>query len=106
MVCAHVMRHRSQDVPLTNPQASHEEMKVFTILGEEVATLVSEYLPQGTHGAEWNAVGGASGLCFYRLSVAPAAPQDTRSDNAGDPSSRTAGSGQGFVQTKKLVLGK
>ncbi len=86
--------------------ASHVEIKVFNTLGKEVSTLVSEYLPQGIHAADWNAVGVASGLYFYRLSVAPTAPQDTRSDKAGDPSSRTTGLGQGFVQTKKLVLSK
>ncbi|MCZ6775046.1 MAG: T9SS type A sorting domain-containing protein, partial [Ignavibacteria bacterium] len=92
----------STTIQFSLPQAGHAEIKVFTILGKELATLVSEYLPQGTHAAEWNAVGVASGVYFYRLSVAPTAPQHTRSDKAGDPSSRTAGSGHGFVQTKKL----
>ncbi|MCG3158758.1 MAG: hypothetical protein DKINENOH_05402 [bacterium] len=70
------------------PQASFVTLKIYDLLGNEVATLVAEKLPAGTHQRVWEAKGLASGVYLYRL-------------QAGDPS---AGSGQGFVQTKKLAL--
>jgi hypothetical protein len=53
---------------------------VFNILGEVVATLVSEELNVGTYTTQWNASGVASGVYLYRLQT-------------GD-----------FVDTKKLLL--
>ncbi len=61
---------RSQDVSL----------KVYNILGREVATLVKGWQPSGTHQIEFNALHLASGLYFYRL--------------------RT----KGYVQTRKMLL--
>ncbi len=52
------------------------------ILGEEVATLVSDRLSSGSYSYEWDASKLASGIYFYRLQ---------------------AGS---FVETKKMVLMK
>jgi len=49
-------------------------------LGEEVAVLVSEKVPAGTHQTEWNASNQPSGVYFYRLQA------------------------EDFVQTRKLVL--
>jgi hypothetical protein len=63
-------------------------LKVYDILGREVRTLVNEDLQPGSYEATFDAAGLASGMYFYRL-------------QAGDPS---AGSGRGFVQTKKLLL--
>ena len=63
---------------------------MFDISGEEVATLVNEELNAGTYITQWSASGVASGVYFYRLQT-------------GDPS---AGSGQSFVDTKKLLLCK
>jgi hypothetical protein len=42
-------------------------LKVFDVLGKEVATLVEEYLPPGTYKKTWNAAGIPSGVYFYRL---------------------------------------
>jgi hypothetical protein len=49
------------------PKTGNVTLKVFDVLGREVATLVDENLPVGVHKAEWNAGGLASGMYFYRL---------------------------------------
>jgi hypothetical protein len=48
-------------------------LKVFDLLGREVATLVDGRMEAGTHTAVWNASGFASGVYFYRLSLRPLA---------------------------------
>jgi hypothetical protein len=63
------------------PRTSQVTLKIYNILGEEVATLVSAFLPSGAYKYDWNASGIASGVYLYRL-------------QAGD----------GFIQTKKLML--
>ncbi|MGA9363279.1 MAG: YCF48-related protein [Bacteroidota bacterium] len=55
-------------------------LKVYDVLGREVASLVSEELPTGTYTVRWNAAAFPSGVYLYQL---------------------RAGS---FVETKKLVL--
>ena len=55
-------------------------LKVFDMLGREVATLANEEKPPGTYEVMWDASKVASGVYFYRM-------------EAG-----------GFVQTKKLLL--
>jgi hypothetical protein len=64
-------------------------LKVFSILGEEVITLVSDRLSAGSYSYECCRPGGiASGIYLYRL-------------QAGGPSQ---GAGQGYVETRKMVL--
>jgi parallel beta-helix repeat protein len=70
----------STKIEFSLPKAGNVTLKVFDVLGREVATLVSENLSAGTYQREWNAGDVASGMYFYRL-------------KAGD-----------FVQTKKLLL--
>jgi hypothetical protein len=55
-------------------------LKVYDILGSEVATLVNEEKPVGTYELTWNATNLPSGVYFYRI-------------QAGD-----------FIQTKKMLL--
>jgi hypothetical protein len=43
------------------------ELKVFDVLGREVATLVREYLEPGSYTATFNANRLASGVYAYRL---------------------------------------
>jgi len=62
------------------PRSSFATLKVFNVLGEELATLVSERLPAGTHQRKLDATDFASGVYFYRL-------------HAGE-----------FSETKKLIL--
>lgn len=42
-------------------------LKVYDILGNEIATLVSNVLAPGKYEKEWDAVGFTSGIYFYRL---------------------------------------
>lgn len=64
------------------------QLKVYDVLGNEVATLVNEEKSAGRYEVTFNAAGLASGVYIYRLM-------------AGNPSTS---SGQGFVETKKMVL--
>lgn len=63
-----------------SPVSSHQVLKVFDVLGREVATLVDEYKDAGFHEVEFNAAGLSSGVYFYRI-------------QAGD-----------YVETRKMVL--
>ncbi|HEY6436738.1 MAG TPA: T9SS type A sorting domain-containing protein [Ignavibacteriaceae bacterium] len=55
-------------------------LKVYDILGNEVATIVDEYKPAGNYAVEFTAEGLTSGIYFYKLIV-------------GD-----------FAETKKMIL--
>ena len=57
-------------------------MRIFDLLGREVAGLVNGVLEAGDHSVKWNAMDVPSGIYFYRLE-----------------------SGQ-FVETKKMILMK
>lgn len=50
-----------------SPVNSWQTLKVYDVLGKEVATLVDEYRSEGTHSIEWNANGLPSGVYFYKL---------------------------------------
>ncbi|UCF64876.1 MAG: T9SS type A sorting domain-containing protein, partial [bacterium] len=62
------------------PKTSLVTLKVFNILGEEVAILVSDRLSAGSYFYQWNASNSASGVYLYRL-------------QAGD-----------YIQSRKMVL--
>lgn len=49
------------------PNPTNVTLKIYTILGEEVTTLVSEELKAGTHKYVWNPVSMASGIYLYRI---------------------------------------
>ena len=51
------------------PSQSFVSLKIFDILGREVATLVNEEKEPGTYSAVWNAKDAASGMYFYRLTA-------------------------------------
>jgi hypothetical protein len=57
-------------------------LKIYDILGNEVAILVNEEKPSGSYEIEFNAEQLSSGIYFYQLK---------------------AGS---FIQTKKMILAK
>jgi hypothetical protein len=44
-------------------------LKIYDILGREVATLVNELQPAGTYEVEWKAESLTNGMYFYRLHV-------------------------------------
>ena len=60
--------------------SGYVSLKVFDLLGREVATLVNDERKPGTYEATWEAAGFSSGVYFYRLTA------------------------DSFVETKKLVL--
>ena len=62
------------------PQRSNVVLKVYDVLGNEVATLVNEEKDRGVHTINFDATQLASGIYFYRL-------------HAGS-----------FVETKKMIL--
>ncbi|MCX6149142.1 MAG: T9SS type A sorting domain-containing protein [Ignavibacteriales bacterium] len=64
----------------TLPSSGYVTLKVFDVLGKEVATLVKEEKPAGEYIAEFNASVLSSGIYFYQLK---------------------AGS---FIQTKKMIV--
>ena len=49
------------------PVSSYVTLKVFDVLGEEVATLVHEIHEAGHKRIEWDASSVASGIYFYRF---------------------------------------
>jgi hypothetical protein len=62
------------------PVGSHQTLKIYDVLGNQVATLVDEYKQAGTYEVEWDATGLPSGIYFYQLKA------------------------DSFVETKKMVL--
>ena len=51
-------------------QMSKEEfvsIKVYDLVGREVATLVNEVKPAGSYSIQWNAAGMCSGVYFYKM---------------------------------------
>jgi hypothetical protein len=62
------------------PLKAFVSLKVFDLIGREVATIVSEEMPAGNYSKRWNANNIASGVYFYQL-------------NAGT-----------YTETKKLIL--
>jgi len=49
------------------PQSGFVSLKVFDVLGREVATLVNEEKSPGTYSVRWDATAVGSGTYFYRL---------------------------------------
>jgi hypothetical protein len=73
-------------------------LRVYDLLGREVASLVSENLSAGVYSRQWNAADMPSGMYFYRLSVVPA-------DGRNGQSRQTTGGQAGtYTETRKLVL--
>ena len=74
----------STKISWQSPVGNHQTLKVYDVLGNEVATLVDEYRNAGSYEVEFKSSVGsrqlASGIYFYQL-------------KAGD-----------YVQTKKMIL--
>jgi len=54
-------------IALTLPSKSYVTLKVFTVLGKEVATLVDGAKKAGSYQVRWNANRFASGIYIYRI---------------------------------------
>jgi len=82
----------STKISWQSPVDVHQTIKVFDVLGNEIATLVDEYKPAGSFEIEFNPSTikhqPSSGVYFYQL-------------KAVDPSTS---SGRIFIQTKKMIL--
>ena len=70
----------STKISWQSPTAGQQCLKVFDILGKEVATLFDEYKPAGKYEVEFNASSLPSGIYFYQLEA------------------------EGFIQMKKMIL--
>jgi hypothetical protein len=70
----------STTISFSLPQSQNVELKVFDMLGNEVALLLDEYKSAGEHKIEFNGSELSTGIYFYQM-------------KAGD-----------FIKTKKLVL--
>ena len=68
------------NVTLSGVEGYRVQLKVFDVLGKEVATLISEEKPAGNYEVDFNASSLSSGVYFYQL----------RSGN--------------FIQTNKMIL--
>jgi photosystem II stability/assembly factor-like uncharacterized protein len=70
----------STTISFSLPSRSFVTLKIFDVMGREVATMVSEEMPAGIYSRQWNASGLPSGVYYYRLQAGA------------------------FVQTKNLVV--
>ena len=70
----------STTIEFSIPYSSHVMLKIYDLLGKEVATLVNEELSMGQHKVNWNAHNLASGIYIYKIQVGE------------------------FVQTRKMIL--
>ena len=57
----------STKISWQSPVSSHQTLKIYDILGNEVATLMNEYRDAGTYEVNWNAANLPSGVYFYKL---------------------------------------
>ncbi|MCU0344147.1 MAG: T9SS type A sorting domain-containing protein [Ignavibacterium sp.] len=74
------IRYSIPNVTLSGVEGSRVQLKVYDLLGNEVATLVNEEKPSGVYEVDFNASNLSSGIYFYKL---------------------TAGA---FTQTKKMTV--
>lgn len=57
----------STTISWQSPVSSHQTLKVYDVLGNEVATLIDEYRPTGRYEVEFDASKLSSGIYFYKL---------------------------------------
>ncbi|QQS35016.1 MAG: T9SS type A sorting domain-containing protein [Ignavibacteriales bacterium] len=57
----------STNISWQSPVGSHQTLKVYDVLGREVATLVNEYRDAGSYEVEFDASQLASGVYYYQL---------------------------------------
>ena len=70
----------STKISWQSPVNTHQSLIIYTVLGKEVLTLVSEYKPAGKYEIIFNADGLPSGVYFYQLKA------------------------DSFVETRKMIL--
>jgi streptogramin lyase len=72
------------------PEASEVSLKIYDVLGREVATLIDKGLAAGYYNFNWNASGLSSGMYIYRINAISSSGNKT----------------QNFIQAKKMILQK
>jgi hypothetical protein len=55
------------NITFTLPQSANVDMRIYNILGEEIATIISDYRSAGTHTIQWDAGDLPSGLYLCKL---------------------------------------
>ena len=75
------------EIPAAGTVPRTVRLIIYDALGREISTLVNEQLKAGVYEVSWNGANFPSGVYFYRLQTEP-----------------SAGSGQGFVESKKMIL--
>ena len=73
--------NNSTTIKFSIPKSEFVTLKIYNLLGKEVAALVSESLQAGNYNYSWDASGFASGVYLYKLSTS-----------------------NGFIQIQKLLL--
>jgi photosystem II stability/assembly factor-like uncharacterized protein len=61
------IKYSIPNVTLSGIEGSRVQLKVFNVLGNEIATLVDEYKPAGKYKITWDATNQPSGIYFYQL---------------------------------------
>jgi hypothetical protein len=74
------IKYSIPNVTLSGVEGSQVKLKIYDVLGNEVATLVNEFRNAGSYEIDFNASSLSSGIYFYRLQTGS------------------------FVQTKKMVI--
>lgn len=59
----------STTISFVIPNTSFVTLKVFDILGSEVATLINEEKEPGYHSIQWNGSGSSSGMYIYQVNA-------------------------------------
>ena len=59
----------STTISFSLPTKEFVTLKIYDVLGKEIATLVNEELPGGKYSKHWNAEGLSSGIYFYNLTA-------------------------------------
>jgi len=57
----------STSIKFSLPERTHVTLKVYNLLGKEIATLVNGDFSAGRHDVQWNASDVASGVYMYRI---------------------------------------
>lgn len=71
------------------PKASRVTLKIFNVIGQQVAVLINTIMEPGTHTARWNAKEAGTGIYFVKIVATP-----------------VNGNGTSFNQVRKMILMK
>jgi hypothetical protein len=80
----------STKISWQSPTSGWQTLKIYDVLGNEVATLVDEYRPAGKYEVEFDAYAITSGVYFYQLLITDLQSKDGKAEN--------------YIETKKMVL--